>query len=305
MLSGVHRKDVSRRAKELDDEPAPPRVHTVGTELVARWLSEARYLDPSGAPRPLPRTHGGGGADSFAALAEAVSRDVRPRTILDELRRLGIVRVDDDQVQLLVHGFVPAAGFEARAFYFGESLHDHLATGANNLEGIAPRMLERSVYYDELSPASVAKLAARSEELGMQLLTTINREGMALEAADPRVLASASASASACSSTRHPSPPRRPRPRHPLPRLPGANHETQPGAVFRRRGAASASRDRGDPPAQLGAGGVRRRRPEDGERRHRRYRRRGTAGLGCISSAGPDSITVNGTRTALPERPSP
>jgi hypothetical protein len=184
VLSGVHRKDVSRRTKELDDEPAPPRVHTVGTELVARWLSEARYLDPSGAPRPLPRTHGGGGADSFAALAEAVSRDVRPRTILDELRRLGIVRVDDDQVQLLVHGFVPAAGFEARAFYFGESLHDHLATGANNLEGIAPRMLERSVYYDELSPASVAKLAARSEELGMQLLTTINREGMALEAAD-------------------------------------------------------------------------------------------------------------------------
>jgi Family of unknown function (DUF6502) len=185
VLSGVHRKDVSRRVKEFAADPAPPRVHTVGTEIVARWLSEARYLDASGTPRPLPRTHRGGGAESFAALAEAVSRDVRPRTILDELLRLGIVRVDDDSVHLLAQGFVPAAEFDARAFYFGESLHDHLATGANNLEGRAPPMLERSVYYDELSPASVAKLAARSEELGMQLLTTINRDGMALEASDP------------------------------------------------------------------------------------------------------------------------
>ena len=60
---------------------------------------------------------------------------------------------------------------------------------------------------------------------------------------------------------------------------PEQDHESQPGAVFRRRGAASTSRDRGDPPAQLGAGGVRRRRREDGQRRHRRHRRRGTPGL--------------------------
>jgi len=185
VLSGVHRKDVSRRVKQPEADSAPPRIHTIGTELVARWLSEARYLDSSGVPRPLPRTHRAGGAESFAALAEAVSRDVRPRTILDELLRLGIVRVHDDSVHLLAQGFVPAAEFDARAFYFGESLHDHLAAGANNLEGGAPPMLERSVYYDELSPASVAKLAARSEELGMQLLTTINRDGMALESSDP------------------------------------------------------------------------------------------------------------------------
>jgi hypothetical protein len=186
LLSGVHRKDIRRLLRAERAEPLPPRLHSVGTYVVARWLSDARYMDAAGAPRPLARVQGSANEASFASLAETVSTNVRPRAILDELVRLGVVHVDaDDRVHLDIRGFVPSAETDAKAFYFGEALHDHIAGGANNVRGDKPGMLERSVYYDELSPASIATLARRSEELAMRMLQDINRDGMALEKEDP------------------------------------------------------------------------------------------------------------------------
>jgi len=186
LLSGVHRKDIKRLLRSAPGESLAPRIHSVGTAVIARWLSDSRYMDAAGAPKPLARVEREGREASFAALAATVSTNVRPRAILDELVRLGIVHVDaDDRVHLDVRGFVPSAELDAKAFYFGEALHDHLASGAHNLRGEKPPMLERSVYYDELSPASVDEIARRSEELAMRMLQDINREGMALERQDP------------------------------------------------------------------------------------------------------------------------
>jgi hypothetical protein len=64
-------------------------------------------------------------------------------------------------------------------------MHDHLAAAVDNLGGSKPAWLERSVYYDELSPAAVQQITEKSERLSMQVLQEINRDGMALEASDP------------------------------------------------------------------------------------------------------------------------
>ena len=186
LLTGVHRKDVRRLRRETSVDAEPTQAMTLGTQIVARWLGDPAYHDRSGAPRALPRTPSKGGAESFAALAEKVSKNVRPRSVLDELVRLGVVEVDaDDRVRLVTRGFVPGKEVDAKAFYFGEALHDHLAAGVHNLGGGRPAWLERSVYYDELSKASIAELQAKSERLTMQVLQEINRDGMALEARDP------------------------------------------------------------------------------------------------------------------------
>ncbi len=186
LLTGVHRKDIRRLRREKQPEAAPTVAMTLGTQIVARWLGDPAYHDREGRPRVLPRTPSKGGAESFAALVEKVSKNVRPRSVLDELVRLGVAEVDaDDRVHLVTSGFVPAKELDAKAFYFGEALHDHLAAGVHNLEGGKPAWLERSVYYDELSPAAVAQLQGRSEHLAMQALQEINRDGMALEASDP------------------------------------------------------------------------------------------------------------------------
>jgi hypothetical protein len=186
LLTGVHRKDVRRLRHEGPAEVPPTSDLTLGTRIVARWLGDLSYLDPAGTPRPLPRTPHKGGAESFAALVEKVSKNVRPRSVLDELVRLGVVEVDiDDRVHLVTRGFVPGKELDAKAFYFGEAMHDHLAAAVDNLGGSKPAWLERSVYYDELSPAAVQQLTEKSETLSMQVLQEINRDGMALEASDP------------------------------------------------------------------------------------------------------------------------
>lgn len=186
LLTGVHRKDVRRLRHETAPDATPPPALTLGTKIVARWLGEPAYHDRAGTPRPLARTPHQGGADSFAALVEKVSKNVRPRAVLDELVRLGVVEIDaNDRVHLVTRGFVPGKELDAKAFYFGEALHDHLAAAADNLEGGRRPWLERSVYYDELTPAAVERIAAKSEQLAMQMLQEINRDGMALEASDP------------------------------------------------------------------------------------------------------------------------
>ena len=185
LLTGVHRKDIRRLTREAPPAPGAAPSLTLGTQIVARWLGDPAYHDRYGRPRVLPRTPSQG-AESFAALVESVSKNVRPRSVLDELVRLGVVEIDDeDRVHLSTRGFVPGKELDAKAFYFGEALHDHLAAGVHNVTGGQPAWLERSVYYDELSPAAVAKLAAKAEDVAMQALQDLNREGMAAEAADP------------------------------------------------------------------------------------------------------------------------
>ena len=185
LLTGVHRKDVRHLRRDVDSDALPRPSLSLGTQIVARWLGDPAYHDRSGRPRPLPRTPKGG-AESFAALVEKVSKNVRPRSVLDELLRLGIIEVDAaDRVHLVTRGFIPGADLDAKAFYFGEAVHDHLAAAVHNLAGESQPWLERSVYYDELSPEAIEKLKARSEELSMQVLQEINRDGMALEASDP------------------------------------------------------------------------------------------------------------------------
>ena len=186
LVTGVHRKDVRRLRHETMSEEMPSSSLTLGTKIVARWLGDPAYVDAGGMPRPLPRTAHKGGADSFAALVERVSTNVRPRSVLDELLRLGVVEVDaDDLVHLVTRGFVPGKEIDAKAYYFGEALYDHLSAGVDNLGGEKRAWLERSVYYDELTPGAVVKLAEKSELLSMQVLQQINRDGMALEASDP------------------------------------------------------------------------------------------------------------------------
>ena len=186
LLTGVHRKDVRRLQHDAPAETAPPPALTLGTRIVARWLGDPAYHDRTGAARPLARTRHRGGADSFAALVEKVSKNVRPRAVLDELVRLGVVEIDAaDCVHLVTRGFIPGRERDAKAFYFGEALHDHLAAAVDNLAGVQRPWLERSVYYDELTPAAVEQLIAKSEALAMQVLQEVNKDGMALEASDP------------------------------------------------------------------------------------------------------------------------
>ncbi len=187
ILTGVHRKDVRRLRRKPVADDAPPRSVSLGGQIIVRWIGRQEYLDSRGRPRALPRLRRDGGARSFEALAESVSKDVGPRAMLDELLRLGIVEISRrDCVKLIKAAFVPREGYEEKAFYLAKNVHDHLAAAVDNLRDDAPPHLERSVHYVELSEQSVAQLRRLAERVGMHGLNRINRVAQALKQADTK-----------------------------------------------------------------------------------------------------------------------
>jgi len=170
LLSGVHRRDVRTLTREPrgavgsgdGTEAAPSPAPSVASEVVGRWMHERRYLDRAGHPRVLPRGKAGGGEPgTFDHLVEGVSRDVRPRAVLDELQRLGVAEETDDGVRLLAEGFAPRRGFDEMASLFSANVHDHVAAAVANLRGEA-NFLEQAVFVDEIGEPSAKQLAQAS-----------------------------------------------------------------------------------------------------------------------------------------------
>ena len=185
LLTGVHRKDVKRLSALIEADAPPPENVTLGAQLVAKWVGARPYIDAQGRPVPLTRGAREGGEKSFETLVASVNKDIRSRAILDEWMRLGVVHMDDnDRVCLDTEAFIPKQGFEEKAYYLQQNLHDHISASVSNMLELAPPFLERSVYYDTLTSASVGELATLSTALGMQALQTVNRRALALELDD-------------------------------------------------------------------------------------------------------------------------
>ena len=185
LLTGVHRKEVSRLRLEPPDADAAPASISLGSAILSRWVGMPEYHGDDGRPRPLPRQATVPGEVSFETLVETVSKDIRPRAVLDEWVRLGLASVDaDGHVVLNAEAFVADQGFEEKAWFFGRNLRDHIAAGAHNLTGEAPPQLDRSVYYGQLSRASQRELEALARELGLDALRKVNQRALALQRRD-------------------------------------------------------------------------------------------------------------------------
>jgi hypothetical protein len=182
LLTGVHRKDI--RALRGRGRPAdlPSAVLSRNALMISIWAGSPNYLDARGRPRALPRT---GDQPSFESLVESVSKDIRPRAVLDEWQRLGLIQIDKhERVHLNNAAFVPREDFADLAFYFGRNLRDHVAASGHNLAGGKPPLLERAVYYEKLTPKSIDELAAYTRELGQQTLLAVNQKAFELAGRD-------------------------------------------------------------------------------------------------------------------------
>ena len=184
VLTGVHRRDVRAILSDPDEEWQNSRTKVaVFATVMGQWLSRPAFLTPDGQPRPLPRS-GSDGVD-FDALVQSVSRDIRPRTILDELLRQGLVEEGDDGLLRIVKGaVVGSASDEHKIIFFAANVGDHLAAASENLLSPDPPFLERAVFYNRLSSASVDAIEAKARELSQETLEELNAEGSTRQQAD-------------------------------------------------------------------------------------------------------------------------
>ena len=187
LLTGIHRKEVRRLRGSGAPVSAVPASVSRTSRIIARWLADPAFTGPDGTPLPLARSAEAGEV-SFEALVAGVTRDLRPRAVLDEWLDRGLAFLDPQgRIVLAESAYVPRAdgNAEAQAYYFGRNLHDHIAAATTNVLADTPRFLERAAHYDGLSPELAARLEARARELAMEALQQANREAHAACRTDP------------------------------------------------------------------------------------------------------------------------
>jgi hypothetical protein len=180
VATGLSRREVARLS-ELGVARGATKPSPV-EEIQARWLTRKRLLDSDGQPRTLPRA---GKAPSFEALAQSVTRHVHPRSLLEEMLRLGLVRLDaDDTVHLLQDNVAPTQD-DARLYGFlGANVADHLAAAAENVMHRDRRHVEQAIFADELSADSAQAINTRVRELWARLRADLIPDIEALIEAD-------------------------------------------------------------------------------------------------------------------------
>lgn len=142
--TGLNRREVTRLVQP-PSSPVPPR-RSPATEVFTRWLSDPALRAESGLPRQGP-------PPSFESLAQSVTRDVHPRSLLEELCRLGLAELDEsgERVHLLRSAFVPK-GDQARMLAFlGANVGDHLSAAVANVLTDGRRHFEQALFADALS----------------------------------------------------------------------------------------------------------------------------------------------------------
>ena len=183
LLSGVHRKDV----REWRENRLGARIAqgvSMSSQVFARWIQDPLYRDRRKRPKALPRV---GAAPSFDALARSVTQDVHPYTVLTELIRLGLARIEARKgVEFVVpnrDGFVPPAGSRELLELFAGNLSDHANTAVANLLGAQPR-LEQSVFAEGITRESAAHLGELARRLWSHARSEMIAEASRRYAAD-------------------------------------------------------------------------------------------------------------------------
>lgn len=180
LLTGIHRKEVRRlRGAGAPVRDVPSAVSRT-SQIVARWLAAPQFCDRTSGPKPLRRAGAPGDGPTFEELVESVTRDVRPRAVLDEWLDRKLVAIDaDGNVVLTQAAIAPGAGDERQLHYFGRNLHDHIAAAAANVQAANPPFLERAVHYEGLTAEQAKRLEALSRELAMDALRKANEAAQA------------------------------------------------------------------------------------------------------------------------------
>jgi len=162
LLAGLHRKDVSA-FKEISSAGKPlieasiAEPISVPARVIGLWIAEDY---PQRLPFSNPEH------TSFELLVKRISSERHPRSVLNELIRLGIVDEDSGEVELKKGSFIPDHLHQESRKLLSQNLQSHLQAGLHNLfQTDQITRLEEAIRADELTPESVQILTKYAIEL--------------------------------------------------------------------------------------------------------------------------------------------
>jgi hypothetical protein len=168
VATGIHRKEV-RRLREQEGMMVGALEGSTASQVLARWLA-------LGSPAPmLERRDSHGQHPSFDDLVTSISKDIRPRAVLDELLARQVVTEEEDG-QLKVHAdrLVLNQDLASMADYLGMNLADHFSVAVQNLLKEGRPQLDRCVHFHGVSEQMADALHTLAREHAMQALVAVN-----------------------------------------------------------------------------------------------------------------------------------
>lgn len=173
LLTGLTRKEVSRRLRERDAPSAPAERYNRAARVIGTWVREADFHDGSGRPASLEleAEHG------FAELVRRSGVDLPPRAVLDELLRVEAVEeTRRGRFRLLNRAYIPQTGDSDKLEILGTDVADLIATIDHNMTSPPEEVFfQRKVAYDNLIPDCLPELQRRAGRRGQSLLEHLDR----------------------------------------------------------------------------------------------------------------------------------
>lgn len=165
VITGLTRKDVARIKKvEKPEDHASAISYNRAARVVSAWAREYPMEGTASGIAPLPLE----GKRSLAELIHQHSGDMPVRAVVDELLRVGAIRLRDEGTAELLHRhYLPPQGERRKLVYLGDDVADLIGTIGHNLQAKAPdTMFQRKVFYDNIPSEHLDSVRAVARRRG-------------------------------------------------------------------------------------------------------------------------------------------
>lgn len=171
--TGINRREVTRLVNS--NLKTPQQKSSLALRVFFRWSTDPQFLDAEGATTSLPRL---GPAPSFESLAALVTRDVHPRSLLDDMLRLNIAAWDTgtDRVSLSATAFAPKDDEAQLLSFLAANVGDHLSAFVEIVQGEQARHFEQSIRGFGLSAESMQAMRPLVKSQWQKLIRAIGPE---------------------------------------------------------------------------------------------------------------------------------
>jgi len=163
VITGLNRKEVARLHKlAAIDEEDRTWWNRAGTVL-AGWTADSNFHTSAGFPLDLPFS---GPSPNFSELVKKFSGDMYPRSIADELLRLGAIEEVDGRLRMSNKGYAPDADPAAMVDILGMDTAELVETIDHNIQAEADdKLLQAKVLANNLPAEHIDAFNAYSKRV--------------------------------------------------------------------------------------------------------------------------------------------
>jgi hypothetical protein len=172
-MTGLYRKEIVRlREMQIPGAASQEDKYNRSARVVTGWMRDTDFLDANGEPAVLALR----GDQSFSELVKRYSGDMAVTALREELQRLGIVEIiDENKIKLLSAGYVSSDSVEG-IHILGADTSDLIDTIHHNLSDTdeLPRF-QRKVKYVGIPDRFVEEFRSYSARSSQALLEDLDR----------------------------------------------------------------------------------------------------------------------------------